>query len=77
MKIEAKITLGSILYVLFILFCLFLTIGYSIGGWWYLSYFGFNIKQLLVNILTSSSTIFFIWIIFTKIFVIKTKTNLI
>jgi hypothetical protein len=71
MKIEGKITLGDILYTLFILFCLFLTIGSSIGGWWYLSHFGFSVKQFLVNILVSSSTLFMIWMIFTKIFIIK------
>jgi hypothetical protein len=71
MKIEGKITLGGILYVLFILFCLFLTIGSSIGGWWFLSHFGFSIKQLLINILVSSATLFMVWVIFTKIFIIK------
>jgi hypothetical protein len=73
MKIEGKITLGGIAYVLFILFCLFLTIGSSIGGWWYLSHFGFSVKQLLINILVSSSTLFMIWMIFTKIFTIQIK----
>ena len=71
MKIEGKITLGGILYVLFILFCLFLTIGSSIGGWWLLSHIGFSVKQLLINILVSSSTLFMVWVIFTKIFIIK------
>jgi len=73
MKIEGKITLGGIAYVLFILFCLFLTIGSSIGGWWYLSHFGFSVKQLFINILVSSSTLFMIWMIFTKIFTIQIK----
>jgi hypothetical protein len=71
MKIEGQITLDGILYTLFILFCLFLTIGSSISGWWYLSHFGFSVKQFLVNILVSSSTLFMIWMIFTKIFIIK------
>ena len=71
MKIEGKITLVDILYTLFILFCLFLTIGSSIGGWWYLSHIGFSIKQLLINILVSGSTLFMFWVIFTKIFIIK------
>ena len=71
MKIEGKITLGGILYVLFILFCLFLMIGNSIGGWWFLSHIGFSIKQLLINILVSSATLFMVWVIFTKIFIIK------
>ena len=71
MKIEGKITLGDILYVLFILLCLFLMIGSSIGGWWFLSHFGFSLKQLLINILVSSSTLFMGWVIFTKIFIIK------
>ena len=75
MRIEGKITLGGILYVLFILFCLFLTIGSSIGGWWFLSRFGFSIKQLLINLLVTSSTILMIWVIFTKIFVIKIKNR--
>jgi len=71
MKIEGKITLGDMLYTLFILFCLFLTIGSSIGGWWFLSHFGFSVKQFIINILVSSSTLFMIWIIFTKILIIK------
>ena len=71
MRIEGKITIGDILYVLFILFCLFLSSGSSIGGWWYLLHFGFSVKQLLINILVSSSTLFMVWVIFTKIFIIK------
>jgi hypothetical protein len=71
MKIEGKITLGGILYTLFILLCLFLMIGSSIGGWWFLSHFGFSVKQFIINILVSSSTLFMIWIIFTKILIIK------
>ena len=71
MKIESKITLSDILYVVFILFCLFLTIGSSIGGWWYLSDIGFSVKQLLINILVSSSALFMVWVIFIKIFIIK------
>ena len=71
MRIEGKITMSDILYVLFILFCLFLSSGSSIGGWWYLLHFGFSVKQLLINILVSSSTLFMVWVIFTKIFIIK------
>jgi type II secretory pathway predicted ATPase ExeA len=36
-----------------------------------LSHFGFSVKQLFINILVSSSTLFMIWMIFTKIFSIK------
>lgn len=72
-KVDGKITKGDILYILFILFCLLLMIGNSVGGWWYLSHFGFSIKQLLINILVSSSTLFMIWAIFTKIFVITIR----
>ena len=71
MRIEGKITMGDILYVLFILCCLFLLTGSSIGGWWYLSHFGFSLKQLLINILVSSSTLFMFWIIFKYMLVFK------
>ena len=75
MKIEGKITLSDIFYILFILFCLFGSIFSSIGGWWFLLHFGFSIKQLLINIIVSSSTLFIIWLIFTKIFIIKINKN--
>lgn len=70
-KIEGKITIGDILYVLFILFCLFLSTGSSIGGWWYLLQFGFSVKQLLINILVSSSTLFMFWMVFKYMLVFK------
>ena len=70
-KIEGKITMSDILYVLFILFCLFLSISSSISGWWYLSQFGFSLKQLLINILVSSSTLFMFWMVFKYILVFK------
>ena len=71
MTIEGKITMGDILYVLFILCCLFLLAGSSIGGWWYLSHFGFSLKQLLINILVSSSTLFMFWMVFKYMLVFK------
>ena len=71
MRIEGKITMSDILYVLFILFCLFLSTGSSIGGWWYLLHFGFSVKQLLINILVSSSTLFMFWMVFKYMLVFK------
>ena len=69
MKVEVKNT--GMLNILSTLFCLFLMIVNSITGWWYLSYSGFSVKQLLINVLVSSLTLFYIWIVFTKVFIIK------
>ena len=71
MENKEKITLGNIVNILITLFCLFLTIGNSIAGWWYLSYIGFSMKQLMINILVSSLTLFYICMVFTKVFIIK------
>ena len=73
MKIEGKITIWDIVYIVYILFFLFLMISNSVGGWLYISHFGFSIKQLLINILVTSSTLFMIWIVFTKILIFKIR----
>jgi hypothetical protein len=73
MKVEMKVEIKNtgMLNILSTLFCLFLMIVNSITGWWYLSYSGFSVKQLLINVLVSSLTLFYIWIVFTKVFIIK------
>jgi hypothetical protein len=76
MKIEGKVTIGDVAYILFILICLLYSIISSIAGWWYINYIGFTIKQLIVNLIVSSSTLIFIWVVFKYIFVFKFKKQL-
>jgi hypothetical protein len=73
MKIEGKIKIGDVAYILLILICLLFMIISSIGGWWYMNYTGFTIKQLIINLIVSSSTLFMIWVIFNYILIFKIK----
>jgi hypothetical protein len=71
MKIEGKITLGDILYVIFILFCLLSMTANSFIGWCYIMNIEFSIKQLILNLIVSIVTIFMFWMVFKYILVFK------
>jgi hypothetical protein len=75
MKVEGKIKIGDVAYILLILICLLFMIISSIGGWWYMNYTGFTPKQLIINLIVSSSTLFMIWVIFNYIFIFKIKRH--
>jgi hypothetical protein len=77
-KTNRKITIGDILYMLFILFSSLMMIGNTIGAWWQLTHFGFSIKYLSIAIVVTAVTVFWFYITFTQeviISITKIKKN--
>ena len=70
-KTNRKVTIGDILHILFILFCLLMMIGNTIGSWWQLIHFGFSIKYLFIAIITTAATVFLFYITFTETIIIS------
>ena len=73
MKIEGKITFLDAILIIINILLIGVMVGVALGGWWYLIYIEFTIKQLLINVLITSSVSFVAWVFFTKMFVIKIK----
>jgi len=76
---KVKLTLGDAIYrprkrrIILIFLCMLSLIVNSICGWWYIYQQGFSIKQLLINLVVTSATAFWIWALFKYIFIIEIK----
>ena len=70
---KVKPTPGDVIYITFVILCMLSLIVNSICGWWYIYQQGFSIKQLLINLLVTSATIFWMWVAFKYIFIIEIK----
>jgi uncharacterized membrane protein len=72
-NMKVKLTLGDVIYITFMFFCMLSLIVNSICGWWYIYHQGFSIQQLLINLVVTSATIFWMWAAFKYIFIIEIK----
>lgn len=70
-KVTGKITFGDIVYILFILFCLMVIVGSAIGGWLWIYQGGFTKRQLILNLITTTTAILSIWFLFKHVFIFK------
>jgi hypothetical protein len=70
---KVKLTLGDAIYITFMFLCMLSLIVNSICGWWYIYQQGFSIKQLLINLVVTSATAFWVWALFKYIFIIEIK----
>lgn len=71
MELRVKITIVDILFIFLIFFCLLVSMANAVGGWWFMSHVGFTVKQLLINLIVTSSALFMTYIVFKYVFVIK------
>jgi hypothetical protein len=75
MMIKSKITISDVIYITFTVLCLLLLICNTIACWLYINHQGFSTKQFLINLLVTSATVFYSWIVFKYILIIKIKRN--
>ena len=72
-KMNGKIRVSDVLYILFILFCLLFISANVFVSWWYFLNFAYTLKQFFISSLLTFAMIVFYYVTFTEIFVITIK----